>query len=58
MAEIRNLSKQINFNYLVHYFKFKVVENIFIDFKDQFCFFSNVNKSYASLKKPEKIKRG
>ena len=52
---IQNLSKQINFNNLIYYFKSKSVPKIFISFRGPLGFHKNIKDVYT-LEKAEQIK--
>ena len=51
--EIQNLSKKIDFNNLVYYFKYKSGPKIFIGLKWPLGFYKNIKDSYTTLEKAE-----
>ena len=53
MGEIKNLSKEINFNNLIYYFKSKIGPKNFISFKGPLGFYKNVKDGYITLEKAE-----
>ena len=53
---MQNLSKKINFNNLIYYFKNEIDPKIFISFKGPLGFHKNVKDGYITLEKANKIK--
>ena len=52
--ELQNLSKHIDFNNSVYYFKGKRDQKISIGFKGQLGYYKNINDGYTTLGKTEK----
>ena len=52
--EIENLSKKIDFNNLVYYFKSKRDPKDFIGFKGPLGFYKNIKGGYITLEKADK----
>ena len=55
--EIQNLSKLIDFNNLVYYFKGECGTKNFIDFKGPLDFYENIKDGYTILEKPEQNRK-
>ena len=53
MGEIQNLSKQIDFNNLIYYFKAESGLKVFISFKGPVTFYENLEDGYKTLEKAE-----
>ena len=53
MSEIQNLSKQINFNNLIYYFKGESGSKTFIGFEGPLRFYESMRDGYATLEKDE-----
>ena len=53
MEEIRDLSKQINFNNLTYHYKGKTASKNFIAFKGPLGFYKNIKEGYITLEKTE-----
>ena len=51
--EIQNLSKHIDFNNLIHYFKGEGGPKKFIGFKGPLSFYKNIKDGYTMLEKAE-----
>ena len=55
--EIQDLSKQIDFDSLVYYFKAENVSKNVINFKGPLSFYRNIKDGYATLEKAEENKK-
>ena len=55
--KIQNLSKQIDFNNLIYYFKSKNDTENFIGFKVPLGFYKNIKDGYTTIKKLEENKK-
>ena len=55
--EIQDLSKQIDFNTLVYYFKAENVPKNVINFKGPLAFYRNIKDGYTTLGKAEENKK-
>ena len=53
MDETQNLSKQVDFNNLIYYFKGEGDSKIFVRFKDPLTFYKNIKDGYTTLEKAE-----
>ena len=53
MGEIQILSKQIDFNNLIYYFKGKSASRHFLDFRGPLALYRNINNGYITLEKAE-----
>ena len=56
MGEIQNLSKQINFDKLIYYFKRETDPKKIISFEGRLAFFKNIKDRYTTLNKAEEKK--
>ena len=54
MEKIQNLSKQIDFNYLIYCFKDEIAQKKFVDFKGHLGFDENIMEDHIRPKKSEK----
>ena len=53
MEKIQDLSKQIDFNNLIHHYKSKTVPKCFLSFKGPLKYYKNIKEGNVTLEKAE-----